>query len=168
VPGAGFGICGTTTSWGAGGTDIVVFGFDSLGNQTARSLFGGVSPDAANDACYATGGGYAVCGLTRSFGVGGGDLYLVIVGGPVAIDESRPAPAIAPGVPPATIVRGFLNLPSITGNLASDIALVDASGRRVLDLHPGPNDVSRLAPGIYFVRTTGRQPLATGKVVVTR
>jgi hypothetical protein len=22
----------------------------------------------------------------------------------------------------------------------------------VLDLHPGPNDVSQLAPGVYFVR----------------
>ena len=30
--------------------------------------------------------------------------------------------------------------------------LPDATGWRVLDLKPGPNDVSRLAPGLYYVR----------------
>lgn len=49
---------------------------------------------------------------------------------------------------------------------------MDATGRRVLDRAPGPNDVSNLMPGVYFVRLAsgiGRQ--ASGvvtKVVVTR
>jgi len=30
-------------------------------------------------------------------------------------------------------------------------ALLNIIGRKVLDLKPGPNDVSRLAPGVYFV-----------------
>ena len=29
--------------------------------------------------------------------------------------------------------------------------LLDISGRKVLGLKPGANDVSRLAPGVYFV-----------------
>jgi hypothetical protein len=29
--------------------------------------------------------------------------------------------------------------------------LLDAAGRRILDLKPGPDDVSHLAPGVYFV-----------------
>jgi hypothetical protein len=28
--------------------------------------------------------------------------------------------------------------------------LLDISGRKVLNLRPGPNDVSGLAPGVYF------------------
>jgi hypothetical protein len=51
-----------------------------------------------------------------------------------------------------TLVRNTLNLQSAIFNLQSAIALVDVSGRKVLDLRPGPNDVSALSPGIYFVR----------------
>jgi hypothetical protein len=31
--------------------------------------------------------------------------------------------------------------------------LLDACGRKVMALVPGPNDVSRLAPGVYFVQS---------------
>lgn len=45
------------------------------------------------------------------------------------------------------------------------------SGRKVLDLKPGPNDVRALAPGVYFVReASGVERKASGvmKVVITR
>jgi len=32
------------------------------------------------------------------------------------------------------------------------VIVIDAAGRKVMDLHPGANDVSRLAPGVCFVR----------------
>jgi hypothetical protein len=38
-------------------------------------------------------------------------------------------------------------------------------GRKVLDLHPGANNVSRLAPGVYF--GLGARTQATRKVVLT-
>jgi hypothetical protein len=50
----------------------------------------------------------------------------------------------------ATLVRGVLNLPSSAFTLHS--SLFSLSGQKVLDLAPGANDVSRLAPGAYFVR----------------
>jgi hypothetical protein len=31
--------------------------------------------------------------------------------------------------------------------------LLDAAGRKVMDLRPGPNDVRSLASGVYFVRS---------------
>ncbi len=43
-------------------------------------------------------------------------------------------------------------------------SLVDAAGRRVLDLHAGTNDVSYLRPGVYFVR----EPSAVTKVMILR
>ena len=68
-----------------------------------------------------------------------------------------------------TIVHGVLFLPrSLDPSIPS--ALLDISGRKVLDLTPGANDVSRLSPGVYFVRETQAQAQAqaVSKVVVTR
>jgi hypothetical protein len=62
----------------------------------------------------------------------------------------------------ATIVRAGVSR-------RSPAELLDAAGRRVMTLRPGSNDVSFLAPGVYFVRTrdsAGRT--ADSKVVVTR
>jgi YVTN family beta-propeller protein len=49
-------------------------------------------------------------------------------------------------------------------------SLFDLSGRRVMALHPGANDVSGLAPGVYFVREAQAQAQAHAvrKVVITR
>ena len=48
--------------------------------------------------------------------------------------------------------------------------LLDISGRKMLDLKVGANDVSGLAPGVYFVRAVSCKPSAVScsKVVVTR
>lgn len=66
----------------------------------------------------------------------------------------------------ATVVRGSLNLTSDSSNLTSDIALVDVSGRRVLDLRSGPNEVSALAPGVYFIQSRGAP--VSRKILLTR
>jgi hypothetical protein len=55
----------------------------------------------------------------------------------------------------------------------SRAALLDISGRKVLGLRPGANDVGALAPGVYFVRqqgstTQGFEDSSVGKVVITR
>ena len=70
-----------------------------------------------------------------------------------------------------TIVRGMLYLPGLgtrsglAGNpVMSRAVLLDVSGRKVMSLNLGPNDVRRLAPGIYFVREASD----VTKVVMTR
>ncbi|MBN2464015.1 hypothetical protein JXD38_00110 [candidate division WOR-3 bacterium] len=74
----------------------------------------------------------------------------------------------------ATVVRSIFFLPEAVGGERSAVGvrLLDIGGRKVLDLQPGPNDVSRLCPGVYFVRSepsaVSRQPSAVHKVVVTR
>jgi hypothetical protein len=71
----------------------------------------------------------------------------------------------------ATVVRNVLFLPKM-GTVPSGTvpifgpSLLDASGRKVMDLRPGANDVRVLAPGVYFVREAQAQ--AIRKVVVTR
>ena len=70
--------------------------------------------------------------------------------------------------PTATLVRNRLFLP-ISLSPPIPVSLLDISGRNVADLSPGVNDVSRLAPGIYFVRyAVNHQQSRTTKVVVTR
>jgi len=65
------------------------------------------------------------------------------------------SPEASPLNPVPTIVRGVLWLePGKPGQSTpgqSLVFLLDIAGRKVLDLQPGLNDVSRLAPGVYFV-----------------
>jgi hypothetical protein len=101
--------------------------------------------------------------------------------------QDRPSPAPSPSTPAATIVRGVLYLqvdrrqntgaghdpiPSGESGLCPKPVLLDIAGRKVLDLLPGPNDVRRLAPGVYFVRSepsaVSREPSAFRKVVIQR
>ena len=58
-----------------------------------------------------------------------------------------------------SIVRGSLTL-------APAATLMDAAGRRVMNLVPGANDVSHVAPGVYFVEAAAGQPAA--RVVIQR
>ena len=46
--------------------------------------------------------------------------------------------------------------------------LLDISGRKLIDLHPGANDVTALSAGVYFVRDLEAGAGAVRKVVVTR
>jgi hypothetical protein len=67
------------------------------------------------------------------------------------------------------MVRGVLFLPPMTdGGNTSSRALLDASGRWVADLYPGPNDIRYLSPGVYFLREAQAQAQAVRRVVVTR
>jgi len=81
-------------------------------------------------------------------------------------------PAIAKPAP--TMVRHVLVLDAVGSrqNTAYRAELLDISGRKVMDLRPGANDVRALAPGVYFVRSqpsaVSRQPSAVTKVVITK
>jgi YVTN family beta-propeller protein len=87
--------------------------------------------------------------------------------------EDSPTPQAVRPKPTATVVRGALFLFSASGveREASGV-LLDISGRKVLNLKLGANDVRPLAPGVYLVRRPktedGRPPADISKVVVTR
>jgi len=70
----------------------------------------------------------------------------------------------------ATIARGVLFLPEASSRKPQAASLLDATGRKILDLKSGANDVRALAPGVYFVRENQAQAQARAvrKVVVTR
>jgi hypothetical protein len=93
--------------------------------------------------------------------------------------KMNPNPAIAEVTKPkqrmsnggATIVRWVLFLAGASSPELQAASLLDVSGRRVLELHAGANDVSKAAPGVYFVRETSsmmRSASSVTKVVITR
>lgn len=70
-----------------------------------------------------------------------------------------------------TICRGSLVLLEAVGGERSAIGahLLDISGREVMDLYPGSNDVSGVSPGVYFLRSAdGGKRSAVRKVVIQR
>jgi hypothetical protein len=72
----------------------------------------------------------------------------------------------------ATVIRGVLFLPEARGEKREARGeLLDVSGRRVLSLKPGPNDVSHLAPGVYFVHQASsviRSASGVHRIVIVR
>jgi hypothetical protein len=96
-------------------------------------------------------------------------MFRIVVG-------SNPVAVEGPGLQAAshklapTVVRGVLLLPQSVSSSPSASCLLDIAGQNVLDLHAGPNDVSGLAPGVYFVRAISGKPSAVGcrKVLLAR
>jgi photosystem II stability/assembly factor-like uncharacterized protein len=108
------------------------------------------------------------CGFNRNFT---GCIYRTRIRRQVTGVEEHRTQGVARTTSGGSIVRGVLRLPGLgtrselPGNgrdvpasraVMSRAALLDAAGRRVMSLRPGPNDVSRLAPGVYFVRAAGQ------------
>jgi hypothetical protein len=118
-------------------------------------------------------------GTTNNLGLGtpfAGNLevYPVYRIGFAASVEESPKPQAASFKLGPTIIRGVLVLGAVDSrqNTAYRTELLDAGGRKVMNLQPGANDVRHLAPGVYFVRgpktDDGRPDAAIQKVVVTR
>jgi len=82
----------------------------------------------------------------------------------VGVEEGRRPPACSSQLT-AALVRGVLFLPDDRRPKTGDrAALLDAAGRRVMELQPGPNDVQHLGPGVYFISSPG----SVEKVILTR
>jgi len=88
----------------------------------------------------------------------------------VGVSDYRLKPGTA-ARPAPTIVRSVLSLDERPSPSSSTSRLLDISGRKVMHLKPGANDVRALAPGVYFVReepqAASSKPQAVRKVVLT-
>jgi subtilisin family serine protease len=63
-----------------------------------------------------------------------------------------------------TVVRGILRVP--VSSRFVHYSLFDQTGRAVASLNSGSNDLSRLAPGVYFLRCAGESGSAAGHEVL--
>lgn len=73
----GYIVCGSSSSYGNGNSDVFVVKVDSLGNPGVYSLYGGINVDRGNCIKRTTDNGYIITGFTNSFGSGGYDVYLI-------------------------------------------------------------------------------------------
>jgi len=70
--------------------------------------------------------------------------------------EDEPQPAACRPRPGATVTTDELNLPwAGTAEGRATTTMLDACGREVLSLRPGPNDISLLPAGVYVLRDAG-------------
>ena len=72
----GYAVLGFGNSFGAGGNDAWLVKTDPAGNMVWNKTYGGASGDQAYTIVQTTDGGYAVTGLTTSFGASGYDAWL--------------------------------------------------------------------------------------------
>jgi len=80
--------------------------------------------------------------------------FEVVLGGdPVGIGGDAAGKLPARRLP--TVIGSLLLEPDAFGRGVAPV-LLDALGRRVLELHDGVNDLARLAPGVYYVRSAAR------------
>ncbi|MFO7651705.1 MAG: hypothetical protein R6X13_10260, partial [bacterium] len=83
--------------------------------------------------------------------------------GPAVAEPAIPGVRMTSSVP--TIVRGVLSLPASSVQRGASCVLLDACGRHVMALRAGDNDVSGLAPGVYFVSGVARGARGEGSRV---
>jgi predicted secreted protein len=73
----GYAVAGRTVSYGAGGADFWLIKLDRQGNKVWDKAFGGSKYECAYSLIQTTDGGYAVAGITYSYGAGGADFWLI-------------------------------------------------------------------------------------------
>jgi hypothetical protein len=73
----GYVITGGTESFGAGGEDVYVVKLDANGNLQWTKTIGGPESEEGVSLIQTSDGGYAIAGLTQSFGAGEDDVYVV-------------------------------------------------------------------------------------------
>lgn len=157
--------------------DCIIVKYDSLGNEAWRSRYAGTYGmyDLFYGVAVAPSGDPCVIGH-----VWNDSTYIDMV---TARYRSASGVLEWPSNPrrgepkPASIVRRVLHLDKnlcFRSETVSGATLMDASGRRVLPLHLGPNHISQLAPGVYFVcngepKSGVRQPtVSVRKIVIVK
>jgi len=167
-----------------GGTDDALNGegwvvqTDSLGNLVWQDAWGDITKENWDHITYAEptrDGGCIAFGCSYTYATPSFDAWMLKIDSLCRIGvEETPDTGVRIANPLPTVARGVLLLPELVtrsnlperNSVLSRAVLLDAAGRKVMELAPGANDVSRLAPGVYFVHSVANNGLPDRKVVI--
>ena len=181
---SGYIIAGYTWSFGAGDEDVYLVRANARGDMLWDMLwdmtFGGWYFDVGRSVQQTTDGGYVIAGYTATFGAGMVDVWLIKTYCDVAIAEPKASPTRTPALSLSCEPNPFRTRAAIslqpTANSPAELAIFDASGRRVrtftVNREPswdGADDFGHALPsGTYFVRLAASGEHATARIVLQR
>ncbi|MBN2465517.1 SBBP repeat-containing protein [candidate division WOR-3 bacterium] len=160
-------VAGSSVNSG-GDWDVVTIKYDSAGNEQWLERFDMPSMfDEAYVVALNSQGTVFVGGRTDNDSTGID--YLTLAYTSVSAVAAEPKVAVRTPRAGPTIIRGVLRTGDRGPKTGDRAGLLDVSGRKVMELHTGANDVSRLSPGVYFVHSSWADlPSSIDKVIVTR
>jgi hypothetical protein len=188
IIGGGYIVAGRTASFGVGG-DVYLIMTSAAGDTQWTKTFGGGENDGGNSVRQTADKGYVIGGSTRSFGAGGGDVYLIKTDslGEVPVFVAEPKADAPRGAvlelrcepnPFAGVTRISLASRS-SGVEARRLRVCDVQGRvvRSYSISPSPfsltwdgtDELGRALPsGTYFITLDAAGQHTTVRVVLQR
>lgn len=181
TPDGGYIIAGYTSPWFGEIEDLWLIKTDSEGDTLWTRIYGGEAEDLGNCVDQTADGGYIITGATKSFGVGGYDLWLLKTdasGDTLGVVEEPP---VTPVTHPSNwrlrasvgqqIVLQYSDFPQ-----GFHAQVFDAIGQKVDELHSvSPSgtltwgeDDGCYSPGVYFIRSSSEEPSVTQKVILIK
>ena len=184
----GYILLGSTSSFGAGSSDIWFIKTNSIGDTLWTRTYGGIGSDGGSSVQQTSDEGYIITGMTKSYGSGNADIYLIKTDslGNVGVEEQtdkrpRNREKRLACHPNPFIESVEIQLHGVTeyGCIGeSEIQIFDVTGRKVREISLLPFNFSLegtwngrdkagkvVAPGIYFLKFQGK---SVGKIVKVR
>ncbi len=178
TPDDGYIITGYTSEWYDEIDDLWLIKTDSEGDTLWTRIYGGEAEDLGHCVDQTADGGYIITGATKSFSVGGYDLWLLktdalgdtLSGIQEAVIDAASNWNILSPVGSEIVLR-YSDFPH-----GFHAQVFDALGQKVAELHSvSPSgtltwgeDDGCYSPGVYFIRSSSEEPSVTQKVILIK
>lgn len=149
-------VVGQTTSFGAGGADVVVLQLDDDGKEAKRMVWGGPGDDEPLD-CILRNSTLYIAGRTSSKRGNRKDAFLIAapIGHTYAEESAKDVDFNV------SVSGGFVSITSGSGPL--NINVYNVVGEQVLSENNVSRNAFELAPGAYLIRATNGNGLTSAK-----
>jgi len=176
----GFALAGGTYSFGAGGNDFWLVRTDENGDSLWSRSYGGESEDVCWSLVQTADRGYALAGLTSSFGAGANDFWLIKLGPENSVPDAEATTPLQFGldaVYPNPFNSQAVSSYKLQVTSQIELGLYDLSGRLVQTLaegwqeagsHQAVIDGTQLPSGVYLLKLTDGKQSALSKVCLLK